>query len=1122
MTSTMTRGGAYTPPTERKVSDLRRTMRLFRRFKGGRRAYVGALALLAFEALTAIAEPYPIASLVDFLQTGRPTPREWGIPAFIPSVRIETIAVLTLAIVLIAVINSAADSLAEVCMARAGRVLGYNMRVAMYSHLQRLSLAYHDKKRTGDVLTRVTGDVLVLEEFVVASISNIVGSAMVLVGTFAVLLWQSWNVALVALCVVPLLAGISQYFSRRIKAASKTQRTREGELASTAQEMLTSIRLVQSYGRGTVDLQRFSGQTEQSMRASLRTANVQAQFSFVIALAEALAISAVVWIGIFLLDRRAITVGTLVLFILLLRNMFKPARKIVSEWYKVGKVFASVERIDDLLDRSVDVRDEPDAVAAPPLKGRVTFRHVGFQYPAEHADGSRANGRPTVLRDVDFEVSPGEIVALVGHSGAGKSTIAQLVPRLYDATSGEVLLDGHDLRGLTLASVRSQVSLVLQDTVLLSGTVAENIAYGIENATMERIEAAARAANAHGFIEELPDGYDTHLAERATTLSGGQRQRLSIARAFIRETPILILDEPTNGLDRESTRLVVDALRTLMRGKTTIIISHDPDLIRFADRVLEVADGVIVDGPRSSYATPPDATPLDGSGGDGLSRGSGGSGGSGGGPAGNGFLPTRPGHRPSMLAEPLYPRLPDLRQATDPTFAAQAVEQTLLPPTATHSVLDARVEKLWYLPDGTCALRYAVRIAENVPGRASDWMPERTVLARVHPDNHAATAYVEERLETLAERVESLHPAGPWRRWAGVVGGTGIAVHPFPLDPALPTLARAVDPGALAELAGAGLADPAGSAGWSSRVVHYPREGACVLRYERPPGNGSGPKSLYGKVYEDGGGEATAATLRALRPSGPGTAADCLRLPRLVGYLPELRLLLTEAVPGEPLLRAGSWTWSAAGSAPTSRAALESMARAGRVLAALHPRESLDAHAYSRAEEIAAVRHDLDTVRQVWPEVADHVRWHLAGLLDPMVDIPDSEQVLCHGDFTPAQLLVGSGDMALVDLDTVRRGERAVDLGRFLAHLQLAGTKAAGAAAWPLLDELGRAFLRAYAEASPSVALEPDLLDRISVHRDASLARTALRACRQLKDDRLRTALELLDDNDDWTRRITR
>ncbi|MGH8938292.1 MAG: ABC transporter transmembrane domain-containing protein, partial [Actinomycetes bacterium] len=342
-------------------------------------------------------EPYPIAWLIDFLGGNKPNLREVGGPAILGSPRWETILVLTLAVVLIAAINSAADSLTEICMARGGRSLGYSIRTAMYSHLQRLPLGYHDSKRTGDVLTRVTGDVLVVEEFVVKSVSNIVGSLLVLVGSFTVLLFQSWRVALVALVVVPLLAFVSRSFSLRIKVASKTQRSREGELASTAQEMLTSIRLVQSYGRGSVDLNRFSRQTAKSMHASVDASNIQAQFSFVIALVEALAISAVVWLGVWLVDRDAITIGTLVLFILLLQNMFKPARKIVSEWYKIGKVYASVERIDDLLDRQVMVQDEPEAVPAPELLGRLTFRNVGFTYPAEHADGTTAENRPTVL-----------------------------------------------------------------------------------------------------------------------------------------------------------------------------------------------------------------------------------------------------------------------------------------------------------------------------------------------------------------------------------------------------------------------------------------------------------------------------------------------------------------------------------------------------------------------------------------------------------------------------------------------------------------------------------------------------------------------------------------------------
>jgi ABC-type multidrug transport system fused ATPase/permease subunit len=595
---------AETPPPEKKpvvrepppqMGDFRRTIRLLRRFMGKRTVYVLGIALLIVEALTAVIEAIPVSYLIDYLQGERGSLRSLGFPAILASERTETLVYLTVGILLIAAVNSAADSLTEVCMARGGRQLGYGIRVAMYKHLQNLSLAYHDKKRTGDVLTRVTGDVLVVEEFVVKSMSDILGSIFVLLASFTLLAYRSWQVALVALVFVPLLSFVSNYYSRRIKKASKTQRSREGELASTAQEMLSSIRLVQSYGRGTVDLEKFSDQTEQSMYASLKAANIQAQFSFMVAIVEALSIGAVVWLGVWLVDRDSITVGTLVLFVLLLQNMFKPARKIVSEWYKIGKVFASVERIDDLLEREIGVHDRPGAIDAPMLSGKLTFDHVDFTYPAEHEDGSVADSRPQVLQDISFEVAPNEVLALVGYSGSGKSTIAQLIPRLYDPDSGSVLVDDVDVKWLTLASLRSQVSLVLQETLLLSGTVAENIGYGVDGATLERIQAAAIMANAHDFIMELPDGYDTPLGERGSTLSGGQRQRLAIARAFIRETPILILDEPTTGLDAESANLVIGALRSLMRGRTTLIISHDLGLLRCADRILVISGGQIVE-----------------------------------------------------------------------------------------------------------------------------------------------------------------------------------------------------------------------------------------------------------------------------------------------------------------------------------------------------------------------------------------------------------------------------------------------------------------------------------------------------------------------------------------------
>jgi ABC-type multidrug transport system fused ATPase/permease subunit len=570
------------------MSDYRRGFALLRRFHGGRRPFVLGALLLLVEALAAVVEPIPISYLIDYLQGSAKALRDLGWPAFGLSDRTATLLLLVLGIIVLAAVNSAADSLAEVCLARGGRMLGYNIRVAMYSHLQRLSLAYHDKRRTGDVLTRVTGDVLVVEEFVVKSLSNLLGSFLVLAGTVAVLLWREWTVALIAVVVIPTLALVSDYFSRRMKSLSKTQRAREGELASTTQEMLTSIRLVQSYGRGRLDLRRFSDQTDRSMRAAVGVASVQAWFSFVIAILEALAISAIVWIGVLLVDGGTISVGTLVFFVLVAQNMFKPSRKIVSEWYQVGKVVASVDRIDDLLGLVPAVEDAPDAVPAPRFTGGLGFQGVTFAYHAEPGDDA-----PPVLRDVSFDVRPGEVVALVGRSGAGKSTIAQLVPRLYDPDTGMVCADGTDLRRYTLESLRSQVSLVLQDTVLLTGTIAENIGYGIDGATREQVEQAARSANAHEFIRGLPDGYDTEVGERGATLSGGQRQRISIARAFIRRAPILVLDEPTTGLDADSTRLVVGALRTLMRGTTTIIISHDPSLVRCANRVLVVEDGGI-------------------------------------------------------------------------------------------------------------------------------------------------------------------------------------------------------------------------------------------------------------------------------------------------------------------------------------------------------------------------------------------------------------------------------------------------------------------------------------------------------------------------------------------------
>ncbi|MFL5807863.1 MAG: ABC transporter ATP-binding protein, partial [Roseiflexaceae bacterium] len=580
----------------RKESEFRRVVRLMSRFLvGQRKVFLLALIMLVAEAVTAIFAAYPLSYLIDFIKGDRPDLFQvLGLPAFVTPY-IGTIAILTITVVLMAMINSAADSMAEIYLARGGRMLGFNLRVGLYDHLQRLSLAFFNRQRTGDILTRVTSDVSALEDFMISSLSDIVGSLLVLVGTLAYLLYRSWEVALVAALIVPGVALVANHFAQRIKTVSKKQRAREGELASAAQEMLTSIRVIQTYGRGGNELKSFAEQNQKTMGVALEAARIQAIFSWVVKVLEALSTIMIIWLGVWLISQATITIGTLVLFTILIDQMFKPTKKIIKEWNTFGKMYASAERIGELLDRKPAVQNQPGAVEAPPLKGLVEYRNISFAYQVDPEDAK--DGEPQIrlaLRDVNLTIAPGQVVALVGGSGAGKSTFVQLLPRLYDPHLGQVLIDGHDIRSFTLESLRSRMSMVLQETVLFSGTVAENIAYGRENASREEVIAASMQANAHEFIEKLPKGYDTELGERASNLSGGQRQRLAIARAFIRNTSILILDEPTTGLDAESTDLVLSALRTLMKGKSTIIISHDLNLIRNADKIAVVQQGEIV------------------------------------------------------------------------------------------------------------------------------------------------------------------------------------------------------------------------------------------------------------------------------------------------------------------------------------------------------------------------------------------------------------------------------------------------------------------------------------------------------------------------------------------------
>jgi ABC-type multidrug transport system fused ATPase/permease subunit len=526
---------------------------------------------------------------------------------------LETLVLSGLGIIVLTMINSLCDSMAEIYLAQGGRGVGYNMRVFLYGHLQKLSLTFHNQSRTGDILTKVTSDVAAVENFVISNLSDFLGSALFLVFVFFGMFWKSWQIwrpgqgvqgdaavfliPLVAVSILPFMIIVSNYYTGRIKAASKRLRSTEGELASSAQEMLASIRVIQVYGQCSYEQSLFSAQSRKAMNAALDTAGYQARFSWAVSVMGAVATAAVINVGAWIIFRNPLIleVGMLYTFIKWIDDMFKPTKKLIAQWNAFGKLYASLESIGDLMDLKPEVHDKPDAITAPAFHGRIEFRNVVFSYPAigsSKKGKDAAKSRPT-LNGLSFEIQPGQVVAVVGHTGAGKSTIAQLIPRLYDPNEGQILIDGRDIRDFTVESLRAEMSMVLQESILFTGSIVENIAYGRPDASGVEIIEAAKDANADEFISKFPDGYYTILGERGSNLSGGQRQRIAIARAFIRDTPILILDEPSTGLDAESTDLVLQALRKLMKGKTTIIISHELNLIRDADKIIVIKEGQI-------------------------------------------------------------------------------------------------------------------------------------------------------------------------------------------------------------------------------------------------------------------------------------------------------------------------------------------------------------------------------------------------------------------------------------------------------------------------------------------------------------------------------------------------
>jgi ATP-binding cassette subfamily B protein len=537
------------------------------------KAIVLALVMMLGEAAMGLLKPWPLKLTFDhiLLQPSLAGPTLYALVG------------VSALVVAIAVFEGLWAYLAAFFLNRAGRTIVLDLRIALFEHLQRLSLRFHHRKSSGDVMARVTGDVKAFQDVLTESVAEILKSLLFLAGMGVVLLWLDWQLTLVLVGATPLLLLALVAYMAKIQSRAQAERKREGAVASLLHEWLGTVRLARVFNQEETARQRFQVQSAASLQRGLAATLASERFSWVVDIIGGLVTAGVLGFGVFRVMAGAITAGTLIVFVSYVRNLYKSLRTAAKHMARTTKASAGVERVVRLLEVQDQLVDSPGARPAPRLHGLIEFRDVHFEYEP---------GRP-VLHGIDLTIPPGQITALVGPTGCGKSTLVSLIPRLYDPTRGAVLIDGHDIRGWTLHSLRSQISVVLQESVLLQASIAENIAYGCPNAGTEEIEAAARAANAHDFILELPEGYDTEVGERGETLSGGQRQRISIARAIVRATPIVILDEPLTGLDAVAEATVVEALERLMKDKTVILISHHLSLVERADHVVVLVDGQV-------------------------------------------------------------------------------------------------------------------------------------------------------------------------------------------------------------------------------------------------------------------------------------------------------------------------------------------------------------------------------------------------------------------------------------------------------------------------------------------------------------------------------------------------
>jgi len=539
-----------------------------------RRALAAGAVLTVVEVGLSLALPWPLKVVVDDVLASPTPPESAGL----------TITLAIAGLIALIAMASIADYAATRILSGTGLRIADDLRVAVLSRLQRQSLGFHSRHRVGDLAARVTNDVAYTQEMLVQVLATLVPNALLVVGMFVVMLLVDPLFTLLALLSVPPLVFATHRSRLQLREAARETRRADGMLASSATEDLSAIHLVQAFTLERHRLNRFAELSGQSLRAGLDAVRLQSRFAPMIEAASAVSTAVVLGFGAYRVLDGSMSLGLLLVFLTYLGGLYKPVKSLSKLSIVVSKGAAAAERIDVVLQTPIDILDRPGVARRRALRGTVRFENVSFSY-----------GREPVLHELSFRIAEGQQVALVGPTGAGKSTVAGLIPRLFDVDEGRVVVDGLDVRDHALASLRRQIATVLQDSVLLEGTLRENIVCGLSDVTARDVERAARLALVDEFSSRLPDGLDTMVGERGASLSGGQRQRVAIARAILRDSPILILDEPTSALDAGSEELVLEALDNLPASRTRIVIAHRLSTIRSSDNIVVLEHGRLVE-----------------------------------------------------------------------------------------------------------------------------------------------------------------------------------------------------------------------------------------------------------------------------------------------------------------------------------------------------------------------------------------------------------------------------------------------------------------------------------------------------------------------------------------------